>query len=271
MNGAVYISFFQGQLESVLEQVVQLAVQEISQTVGSSLNSLLLETAAKEQENRQLKLQLQTRESCGRTGTRPAEGGGSASGKKAGEELAPPERRLPPPQQPRPRAPTDTRRLQQRGRIVGTLHNIHDTTQHKHARETQTRASCITDTEARNCHIWLCALTSAPKLQSRFTGTRRASENKGEAPSHEQARPPGGGGAGAGAGAPAPGPSAQGRAPRQIYSHRAGLCLRGRLASGGHLAGGGNASTQSPCGPAGEAMKSPMKDSPLDQDQSKGL
>ncbi|RVE70092.1 hypothetical protein OJAV_G00084160 [Oryzias javanicus] len=51
MNGAVYISFFQGQLESVLEQVVQLAVQEISKTVGASLNALLLETAVKETEN----------------------------------------------------------------------------------------------------------------------------------------------------------------------------------------------------------------------------
>uniref|UniRef100_A0A8C6TCY8 C2H2-type domain-containing protein n=1 Tax=Neogobius melanostomus TaxID=47308 RepID=A0A8C6TCY8_9GOBI len=63
MNGAVYISFFQGQLESVLEQVVQLAVQEISKTVGSSLNGLLLETAVKEQENRRLQLQIQARES----------------------------------------------------------------------------------------------------------------------------------------------------------------------------------------------------------------
>uniref|UniRef100_A0A3B3U5D0 MAP7 domain-containing protein 1-like n=1 Tax=Poecilia latipinna TaxID=48699 RepID=A0A3B3U5D0_9TELE len=73
MNGAVYISFFQGQLESVLEQVVQLAVQEISKSVGSSLNALLLETAAKEQENRRLRLQLQTRE--GRGSTAPEDGG----------------------------------------------------------------------------------------------------------------------------------------------------------------------------------------------------
>lgn len=138
MNGAVYISFFQGQLESVLEQVVQLAVQEISKTVGSSLNALLLETAVKEQENRQLRLQLQTRESRSRTGNRPAEGGGSASNKKAGEELALPEQRLQPAQQhapggqePQPRVPADTRRRQQRGRIVGTLHDTtrHDTTQ----------------------------------------------------------------------------------------------------------------------------------------------
>lgn len=60
MNGAVYISFFQGQLESALEQVVQLAVQEITKTVGSSLNSVLMKTAVKEQENQRLKLKLQT-------------------------------------------------------------------------------------------------------------------------------------------------------------------------------------------------------------------
>lgn len=162
MNGAVYISFFQGQLESVLEQVVQLAVQEISKTVGSSLNALLLETAAKEQENRQLRLQLQARESRGRTGSLPAEAGGSASNKKAGEEPARPEQRLQPPQQhapggpdPQPRRPTDTRRLQQRGRIVGTLHNTqhttHNTQQHHTAqhnthvvrRARQRAASCV--------------------------------------------------------------------------------------------------------------------------------
>lgn len=179
MNGAVYISFFQGQLESVLEQVVQLAVQEISKTVGSSLNALLLETAAKEQENRQLRLQLQARESRGRTGSLPAEGGSSASNRKAGEEPARPEQRLQPPQQhapggpdPQPRRPTDTRRLQQRGRIVGTLHNTtqhHNTAPHSAAEHacSQTRASvrrflrasCITDTNVGNCHIWPWALS----------------------------------------------------------------------------------------------------------------
>lgn len=150
MNGAVYISFFQGQLESVLEQVVQLAVQEISKTVGSSLNALLLETAAKEQENRQLRLQLQTRESRRRTGNRPAEGGGSASSRSAGEELAPPEQRRQSPQQhapggqePQPRVPTDTRRLQQRGRIVGTLHNATITTQQSPRSRTRADSCCI--------------------------------------------------------------------------------------------------------------------------------
>lgn len=62
MNGALYISFFQGQLESALEQVVQLAVQEITKTVGATLNSMLLETATKEQENQRLRATLQSRE-----------------------------------------------------------------------------------------------------------------------------------------------------------------------------------------------------------------
>ncbi|XP_011602661.2 uncharacterized protein isoform X3 [Takifugu rubripes] len=131
MNGAVYISFFQGQLESVLEQVVQLAVQEISKTVGSSLNTLLLETAVKEQENRRLRHQLQAGENRSRAGGRPTEGGGSASGRKAGDELANLEQRLQPPQQHAPggqggqaRVPTDTRRLQQRGRIVDQLRAV---------------------------------------------------------------------------------------------------------------------------------------------------
>lgn len=60
MNGAVYISFFQGQLESALEEVVHVAVQEITKTVGSSLTSMLMKTAVKEQENQRLKLKLQT-------------------------------------------------------------------------------------------------------------------------------------------------------------------------------------------------------------------
>eukprot|EP00063_Salmo_salar_P073148 XP_014047983.1 PREDICTED: uncharacterized protein LOC106600812 [Salmo salar] len=62
MNGAVYISFFQGQLESALEEVVHVAVQEITKTVGSSLTSMLMKTAVKEQENQRLKLKLQSLE-----------------------------------------------------------------------------------------------------------------------------------------------------------------------------------------------------------------
>lgn len=142
MNGAVYISFFQGQLESVLEQVVQLAVQEISKTVGSSLNTLLLETAVKEQENRRLRLQLQSRENRGRANADPANGGGSAvvgknkAGKAAGDERADGGRTKPEQKQQlhapggqgtEPGVPTDTRRLEQRGRVVGRhpLYNSH--------------------------------------------------------------------------------------------------------------------------------------------------
>ncbi|XP_029014133.1 uncharacterized protein si:dkeyp-113d7.10 [Betta splendens] len=125
MNGPVYISFFQGQLESVLEQVVQLAVQEISKTVGSSLNALLLETAVKEQENRRLRLQLQSRESRGRANADSTDGGGSAAGakSKAGDERADGGRTKP--EQHAPGGPgTDTRRLEQRGRVVDQLKSV---------------------------------------------------------------------------------------------------------------------------------------------------
>ncbi|XP_026088058.1 zinc finger protein 28 homolog isoform X1 [Carassius auratus] len=67
MNGALYISFFQGQLESALEQVVQLSVQEITNTVGTTLNSMLLETATKEQENQRLRATLQSRGGNGKS------------------------------------------------------------------------------------------------------------------------------------------------------------------------------------------------------------
>lgn len=67
MNGSLYISFFQGQLESALEQVVQLAVQEITNTVGATLNSMLLETATKEQDNQRLRATLQSRRGNGKS------------------------------------------------------------------------------------------------------------------------------------------------------------------------------------------------------------
>lgn len=118
MNGAVYISFFQGQLESVLEQVVQLAVQELSKTVGSSLNGLLLETAVKEQENRRLQLQIQARESDRGA---PAKGkaaeerhdGGQARQHTSGPGLSS-DRGL----------SGDSRRLEQRGRVVEQLKSV---------------------------------------------------------------------------------------------------------------------------------------------------
>ncbi|KAL4658264.1 zinc finger protein 652-A-like isoform X1 [Arapaima gigas] len=62
MNGSLYTSFFQGQLESALEQVVQFAVQEITKSVGASLNSMLLESAAKDEENQRLRLKLHSQQ-----------------------------------------------------------------------------------------------------------------------------------------------------------------------------------------------------------------
>lgn len=126
MNGAVYISFFQGQLESVLEQVVQLAVQEISKTVGSGLNTLLLETAVKEQENRRLRLQLQAWENRAKSGDVPADGTSSpAKSKSERPDGKSPERQQQQHHGPAGAAgapsglPTDTRRREQRRRAVG--------------------------------------------------------------------------------------------------------------------------------------------------------
>ncbi|XP_077590754.1 uncharacterized protein LOC144208668 [Stigmatopora nigra] len=120
MNGAVYIPFFQGQLESVLEQVVQLAVQEISSTVGSSLNALLLEAAVHEQENRRLRLRLQAWENR-RSHDEPRREGQATA---AGDE-GPDAGRTKPEEQPEPRGPsggvTDGRRLEQRARVVEQL------------------------------------------------------------------------------------------------------------------------------------------------------
>lgn len=135
MNGAVYISFFQGQLESVLEQVVQLAVQEISKTVGSGLNTLLLETAVKEQENRRLRIQLQAWESRAKSADGPADGTSSPAKTKSER----PDGKSPERQQQQhghggaggapSGLPTDTRRREQRRRAVGRqqLYNIHTT------------------------------------------------------------------------------------------------------------------------------------------------
>lgn len=101
MNGSLYISFFQGQLESVLEQVVQLAVTEITDTVGPSLSSMLLETARKEQENQRLRATVQSPSRAER------ESGGSAEPE--------PQRAAPRPAAPRP----DSYRQEHKRRAVG--------------------------------------------------------------------------------------------------------------------------------------------------------
>lgn len=141
MNGAVYISFFQGQLESVLEQVVQLAVQEISKTVGSGLNTLLLETAVKEQENRRLRLQLQAWENRAKSGDGPADGTSSPAKSKSERPDGKSPERQQPQQQHGPGGaagapsglPTDTRRREQRRRAVGRqlLYNTHTQTHNR--------------------------------------------------------------------------------------------------------------------------------------------
>lgn len=141
MNGAVYISFFQGQLESVLEQVVQFAVQEISTTVGSSLNALLLETTVKEQENQRLRVQLQSQEKKDDVDGVDGGGGTGSAIKRCEEEAVqtggtkPEHRQQQQRRQQRVHAPggrstefrchTDTRRLEQRGRVVGKKLDVH--------------------------------------------------------------------------------------------------------------------------------------------------
>jgi len=119
MNGAVYISFFQGQLESVLEQVVQLAVQEISKTVGCSLNTLLLEAAGKEQENHRLRLRLQAWESRARGGDGPRDEAGEGRPDGGRTKPEPPPLHGPGGRGVEPGVLTDIRRLEQRGRVVG--------------------------------------------------------------------------------------------------------------------------------------------------------
>ncbi|KAL7830079.1 hypothetical protein SRHO_G00312060 [Serrasalmus rhombeus] len=103
MNGALYISFFQGQLESALEQVVQLAVQEITKSVGASLGSMLLDTASKEQENQRLRATLQG----GDGKAKGAEEPGGAKEKQRGSSLG--------------FQTTDSFRLEQKRRAVDQL------------------------------------------------------------------------------------------------------------------------------------------------------
>lgn len=114
MNGALYISFFQGQLESALEQVVQLAVQEITKTVGATLNSMLLETATKEQENQRLRATIQSRES-GCTGK------GKSSASKGRKETSDGTKQHAPSQSSECGVQSDALRREQKGRAVGQL------------------------------------------------------------------------------------------------------------------------------------------------------
>ncbi|XP_076864374.1 uncharacterized protein LOC143516573 [Brachyhypopomus gauderio] len=119
MNGALYISFFQGQLESALEQVVQLAVQEITKTVGASLNLMLLDAATKDQENQRLRSKLQSRrQECAAKG----KSGESEDGRgtKATDEGTKPERNTPSGSADYG-SHADALRLEQKRRAVGQL------------------------------------------------------------------------------------------------------------------------------------------------------
>ncbi|XP_059411759.1 myoneurin [Carassius carassius] len=113
MNGALYISFFQGQLESALEQVVQLSVQEITNTVGATLNSMLLETATKEQENQRLRATLQSR---GGNGTSNASKGKTDTNDETKQHT--------PSQSPECGVQSETLRREQKARAVGQLKSV---------------------------------------------------------------------------------------------------------------------------------------------------
>ncbi|XP_016103289.1 myoneurin [Sinocyclocheilus grahami] len=113
MNGALYISFFQGQLESALEQVVQLAVQEITNTAGATLNSMLLETATKEQENQRLRATLQSRG-----------GNGKSNASKGKPDTNDETKQHPPGQIPGCGVQSETLRREQKARAVGQLKSV---------------------------------------------------------------------------------------------------------------------------------------------------
>ncbi|XP_016086490.1 zinc finger protein 180-like [Sinocyclocheilus grahami] len=113
MNGALYISFFQGQLESALEQVVQLAVQEITKTVGATLNSMLLETATKEQENQRLRATLQSRG-----------GNGNSAAYKRKTDTNDETKQHAPSQSPECGVQSETLRREQKARAVGQLKSV---------------------------------------------------------------------------------------------------------------------------------------------------
>lgn len=114
MNGALYISFFQGQLESAMEHVVQLAVQEITKTVGSSLNSMLQETTTRDQENQRLRLRLQSQQSDGVANASVSSGGGGMEGNDGTKNLT-----HTPSQSSDHAVHTNTLWLEERGRALG--------------------------------------------------------------------------------------------------------------------------------------------------------
>ncbi|XP_066530940.1 uncharacterized protein si:dkeyp-113d7.10 isoform X2 [Hoplias malabaricus] len=113
MNSALYISFFQGQLESALEQVVHLAVQEITGSVGPTLSALLMDTASRERENHALRARLQEKQTLQGDGAERGEGARGerheASGRSGGASFS------------AGGLQTDSLRLDQKRRAVGQL------------------------------------------------------------------------------------------------------------------------------------------------------
>uniref|UniRef100_A0A9J8BL27 C2H2-type domain-containing protein n=1 Tax=Cyprinus carpio carpio TaxID=630221 RepID=A0A9J8BL27_CYPCA len=106
-------SKFTGQLESALEQVVQLAVQEITKTVGTTLNSMLLETATKEQENQRLRATLQSRG-----------GNGKSIASKGKTDTNDETKQHTPGQSPGCGVQCETLRREQKARAVGQLKSV---------------------------------------------------------------------------------------------------------------------------------------------------
>ncbi|XP_067282287.1 myoneurin isoform X2 [Pseudorasbora parva] len=106
-----------GQLESALEQVVQLAVQEITKTVGATLNSMLLETATKEQENQRLRATIQSREL-------EYGGSGKSNASRRKTDTNDGTKQHTPSQSPECGDQSETLRREQKGRAVGQLKSV---------------------------------------------------------------------------------------------------------------------------------------------------
>ncbi|MBN3314767.1 ZN436 protein, partial [Atractosteus spatula] len=124
MAEALYLSFFQGQLESVLERVVQAAVRQITDSVGHSLGALLLLIASKEQENRGLRRRMQTcRPGQAPPATRAGETESAAAPSKTASPSSPPSSSSSGCERPKP---PDTERQEQRARVLARLQAVLD-------------------------------------------------------------------------------------------------------------------------------------------------
>ncbi|XP_069044150.1 zinc finger protein 23-like isoform X1 [Lepisosteus oculatus] len=124
MAEALYLSFFQGQLKSVLERVVQAAVRQITDSVGHSLGALLLLIASTEQENRGLRRRMQTcRPGQAPPATRAGETESAAAPSKTASPSSPPSSSSSGCERPKP---PDTERQEQRARVLAQLQVVLD-------------------------------------------------------------------------------------------------------------------------------------------------